>query len=210
MQTRRTFILILGLVAGIACGGLLSQAQVLTSTAKPATIQTMASQSAQAATNALCDAYEPNDDRKAGQWWGPMQSEQPIVARLCQDDPEDNYYFDVTATDPVQLTLSLPPALRNHTGMWLYHTSNLNTPICSKAPPAPEATLNLSCLISQTGRYVVRLYTDGAYDNVNTYSLRAEFRGPTPHTHDYAIPDALRSAYAVAITTRMIWESCPC
>ena len=213
MQTHRVFVLVLALLAGIICGGLVIHAQEagssnlvtgtlpvegapaeklaaviqspvtpqVASTATPAAIRTVASQSSSAVANALCDMYEPNDNRKVQQWWGPLRSEVPITAKLCQGDPEDNYYFDVTRTDPVQITLNLPTSLLGHTAIWLYSTQDLNNviPYCGGGP-VTQSTNSYSCAIPSVGRYIVRLYTDGTFDNAQSYTLSATFYNATP------------------------------
>jgi hypothetical protein len=121
-----------------------------------------------------CDPYEPNDDRRVNPW-GPLQSSQPYQAKLCTGDAEDNYYFTVGTTNLVQLRLQLPGSLVNHTSIWLYAQSNLDQTICGTGP-VTTADYNTQCPISQTGRYIIRLYTDGAADNVNSYTLRAIFQ----------------------------------
>jgi hypothetical protein len=121
-----------------------------------------------------CDPYEPNNDRYTNPW-GPLQSGQSYQAKLCAGDAEDNYYFDVGTTNPVQIRLQLPGSLVNHTSIWLYAQSNLGQTICGTGP-VTTADYNIQCPISQTGRYIIRLYTDGASDNVNSYTLRAIFQ----------------------------------
>ena len=126
-----------------------------------------------------CDPYEPNDSRHTSTW-GPLQSGQAIAARLCQGDSEDNYYFDVSRADPVQITLDLPASLQGHTSVWLYSLQNLANPIpeCGGWPGGAQG--NYTCAIPQTGRYVVRVYTDGVFDNARTYTLRVGFYYTTP------------------------------
>ena len=124
-------------------------------------------------TSEFDDLYEPNDDRYTNPW-GPLVSGQSYQAKICTATDEDYYYFDVTTTDPVQLHLQLPSSLVNHVSIWLYAQSNLSTPICGTGP-VPTANYNETCPISHAGRYIVRLYTDGASDNTNPYTLRVTF-----------------------------------
>ena len=121
-----------------------------------------------------CDLYEPNDDGRVNPW-GPLQSDQPYQAKLCTGDVGDSYYFTVGTTNPVQISLQLPDSLVNHTAIWLYAQSNLDQTICGTGP-VTTADYTTQCPISQTGRYIIRLYTDGASDDVNPYTLRATFQ----------------------------------
>lgn len=123
-----------------------------------------------------CDPYEPNNDRYTNPW-GPLTSAQSYQAKLCAGDPEDNYFFDVTTTNPVQLHLQLPGSLVNHTSIWLYAQSNLGQTICGTGP-VTTADYTTICPISQTGtgRYIIRLYTDGAADDANPYTLQVTFQ----------------------------------
>ena len=120
-----------------------------------------------------CDPYEPNDDRRTNPW-GPLVSGQSYRAKLCAGDAEDNYYFDASASGKATLYLTLPSSLVNHTSIWLYAQSNLSTPICGTGP-VKTGEYSTQCTISQAGRYIVRLYTDGTYDNANEYILRVTF-----------------------------------
>lgn len=120
-----------------------------------------------------CDPYEPNDDRYSNPW-GPLVSGQSYQAKICTATDEDNYYFDTTTTNPVQLQLQLPASLVNRTSIWLYAQSNLSTPICGTGP-VTTASYSTSCPITTPGRYIVRLYTDGACNDASNYTLRATF-----------------------------------
>jgi len=121
-----------------------------------------------------CDQYEPNNNRRVNPW-GPLQSSQLYQAKLCTGDAEDNYYFDAGTTNPVQIRLQLPSSLVNHTAIWLYAKSSLDQPICGTGP-VTTADYNTQCPISQAGQYIIRLCTDGASDNMNTYTLQATFQ----------------------------------
>jgi len=120
-----------------------------------------------------CDPYEPNNDRYTNPW-GPLQSAQSYQAKLCIGDAEDNYYFDVGTTNPVQLRLQLPGSLVGNTSIWLYAPGELEHPRCGGWVNTSEYTT--TCSIPQPGRYIIRLYTDGVADDVNPYTLRATFQ----------------------------------
>jgi hypothetical protein len=124
-------------------------------------------------STALCDLYEPNDDRYTNPW-GPLQSAQTYQAKLCTGDAEDNYYFDAGTTNPVQLRLQLPGSLVGNTAIWLYALSNLQNPRCGGWVNTSEYTT--TCSIPEPGRYIIRLYTDGVADDVNPYTLQATFQ----------------------------------
>jgi hypothetical protein len=124
-------------------------------------------------TVAWCDLYEPNDDRYTNPW-GPLQSGQPYQAKLCTGDAEDNYYFNVGTTSPVQLRLQLPGSLVGNTSIWLYAPSDLENPICGGWVNTSEYTT--TCSIPEPGRYIIRIYTENAADDVNPYSLQATFQ----------------------------------
>ena len=204
LQTRRVLLLLVGLFVLLAGGALLVWAQdgaengrtflplVLKGEMAPATATTTAATATPTrmytptstrtptpTATPWCDPYEPNDSRH-GNPWGPLQSGQAIAARLCQGDVEDNYYFDVTRADPVQITLDLPAPLQGHTSVWLYSVQNLADPIpdCGGWPGGAQG--NYTCALSRTGRYVIRVYTDGVFDNARTYTLRAGFFYVTP------------------------------
>ena len=121
-----------------------------------------------------CDPYEPNDDRRVNPW-GPIVSGQVIQAKICQGDPQDNYYFDATTTDTIQIRLQLPGTLVKHTVIALYSAADLSQAVCWQAPVI-VADFTLRCPTPQTGRYIIRLYTDGVSDDVNPYTLTAIFR----------------------------------
>jgi hypothetical protein len=122
----------------------------------------------------LCDPYEPNDDRYHP--WGPLQSNHAYEAKLCTGDPEDNYYFDTVTENPVQIHLQLPSSLVNHTLIWLYSQTNLTQTICGAGPVTTE-NYSVSCSISQSGRYIVRLYTTpGVSDNIYAYTLTVTYQ----------------------------------
>jgi hypothetical protein len=115
----------------------------------------------------FCDAYEPNDAPSNPS--GPLASAQAIQAKLCADDPEDNYFLDVPLAGNVQVRLQLPPSLVGHTAMWLYAASNLEQPV-GGAGPVTQADFTFAKTVAP-GRYVVQLYTDGAADSANPYTL---------------------------------------
>jgi hypothetical protein len=119
-----------------------------------------------------CDPYEPNDDRYTNPW-GPLQSAQIYQAKLCTGDAEDNYFF-VGTPNPVQLRLQLPGSLVGNTSIWLYAPGDLENPGCGGWVNTSEYTT--TCSIPEPGRYIIRLYTDGVSDNVNSYTLQATFQ----------------------------------
>ena len=130
-----------------------------------------------------CDSYEPNDDRRTNPW-GPLQSGVPIQAKLCRGDPQDNYYFDTSTTNNIQIRLQLPGSLVNHTALWLYPANDLDhvLPNCGGGP-LREADYRCECSLPHAGRYVVSLYTDGPSDDVNPYALQVTYQeAPTPTT----------------------------
>jgi len=122
-----------------------------------------------------CDPYEPNNDRYTNPW-GPLQSAQSYQAKLCTGDAEDNYYFDVGTTNPVQLRLQLPDSLRTLTAIWLYTQDHLDQPISGCGGWVNTSEYTTTCSIPQLGRYIIRIYAENAADNVNPYTLRATFQ----------------------------------
>ncbi|OQA18025.1 MAG: hypothetical protein BWY63_02184 [Chloroflexi bacterium ADurb.Bin360] len=120
-----------------------------------------------------CDPFEPNDDRRTNPW-GPLLSGQTYSAKLCDGDPEDNYYFDVTATGALQVRLQLPSKFVGKTALWVYKPGDFVNPLCGTAPVATGDYI-LSCSLTQAGRYIVRLYAVGTFDNSNSYHLRVTF-----------------------------------
>jgi hypothetical protein len=119
-----------------------------------------------------CDSYEPNDSRASPH--GPLIAGQMYTAKLCTGDPEDNYYFDTTTANPVQLTLTLPPNLVSQAAIWLYAQSNTGITLCGTGP-VTKAVYSVSCPIAGAGRYIVRLYTNRP-DNAHTYGLQLTFQ----------------------------------
>jgi hypothetical protein len=121
-----------------------------------------------------CDDYEHNDDR----WhpWGPLQLGQAIQAKLCRGDAEDNYCFDVSTTNGIQIYLQLPNSLVNHTSLWLYAADDLEWghEKCSEGTVI-VTPFTKNCNIPHAGRYVLRLYSDDPnthYDDLTPYTLR--------------------------------------
>jgi hypothetical protein len=123
-----------------------------------------------------CDPYEPNDDRGSNPF-GPLVSGQVYLAKLCHDDPEDNYYFVTATQNQIQITLHLPPSLVGHTLLWVYAQADLRQghEICSKAPVSKADTV-LLCSIPHPGGYDLRLYTDGVFDDQNSYSFAVSYQ----------------------------------
>jgi hypothetical protein len=122
-----------------------------------------------------CDLYEPNDDRYTNPW-GPLQSGQAYQAKLCAGDAEDNYYFDVGTTNAVQLHLQLPGSLLTSTAIWLYAPGTLDQPISGCGGWVSKSEYTTTCSIPQLGRYIIRIYTENAADDVNPYALQATFQ----------------------------------
>ena len=125
-----------------------------------------------------CDPYEPNDRLTTP--WGPLQSGQSYLAKICEREKnnvrplEDNYYFyQPVLGGSVEIYLRLPPSLVNYTAIWLYDENNLNDPVteCSQGLVTQEET-RISCGNLIPGKYIVRLYTNGVWDDVNPYTLR--------------------------------------
>lgn len=140
----------------------------------------------------LCDDYEPNDYVLAA--WGPLASNQEIQAKFCKNDIEDNYYVEAPSiAQPLVVTVRLPGKLVSHTDLWIYHSSNIQTPLsgCGRGPIASGNEV-ITCPITQTGRYIIRMYTHDSrvyYDDTQFYTLKATFatdqastQTPTPTT----------------------------
>jgi hypothetical protein len=157
-----------------------------------------------------CDAYEPNDDRRSNPW-GPLRAGETYRAKLCRGDVEDNYYLEAGTSQPLRITLNLPDSIARWTTIWVYHGSNLDQPVCGRAPGVMAAGVvhTLECPLSQAGRYVIRLYTDDAnihYDNVQEYSLRADFAPfatptPTPTYTSTPTPTSTRTPTSTSTST---------
>jgi Carboxypeptidase regulatory-like domain len=123
-----------------------------------------------------CDPYEPNDNRSSNPF-GPIASGQVYLAKLCHDDSEDNYYFVTATQNQIQITLHLPPALVGHTLLWVYAQADLRQghEICSSAPVTKADTV-LLCSIPHPGGYDLRIYTDGVFDDLNSYSFAVNYQ----------------------------------
>jgi hypothetical protein len=121
-----------------------------------------------------CDAYELNNERRNNPH--ELAVSFAIRARLCRNDEEDNYYFDLARNAAPTITVDLPPALRGKTSIWIYDQDNLDNEICGYGDTQPLARITISnCGNRAPGRYIVRLYTDNSntvYDNVGLYMLR--------------------------------------
>jgi hypothetical protein len=127
----------------------------------------------------LCDPYEPNDDRRVNPW-GPLVSGQSYQAKLCRGDPQDNYYFDTTTANAIQIRLQQPGALVDQTSLWVYSTDDLARPLpnCGTGP-IRVGDYRCTCALPRAGRYVVRFYSkdpDTYYDDVNPYTLQVTFQ----------------------------------
>jgi hypothetical protein len=135
----------------------------------------------------LCDQYEPNNNRYENPT--PMPSTNVITAKICSNDVEarypkynfeDNYSFDTTTANPIQVTLRLPTSLLSHISIGIYAARALASPLpgdgcfIDQFQAVPFTT---SCGIPQAGRYIVRLYSaDGTVDNVMPYILAVNYQ----------------------------------
>jgi len=142
---------------------------------------------ARPAAVSLCDEYEPNNNRYDDP--APMPSTNVIAAKICSNDVEarypnrnfeDNYFFDTTTANRIQVTLDLPTSLLSHVSMAIYTARDLESPIPSEGCFKPEIAadpLTTSCSIPQAGRYIVRLYlVDNTVDNVMPYELALSYQ----------------------------------
>lgn len=120
----------------------------------------------------LCDIYEPNDTFDTAN--GPIGSGQTIVARRCEDDSRDYYFFNAVKNGNVQLTLNLPAALYKDTVLYLRTADGTNIDACYRAGPRvgnPQPIV-ASCSVPSAGRYIIRVDGKGAPNPGNQYSLR--------------------------------------
>lgn len=123
-----------------------------------------------------CDPYEPNDTRSAA--WGPLFSGQTYYARLCRGDREDWYHLNAQPGQPIIANLNLPSTLVGYTAIWFYFESNTQALACEGAGRVDTANKTITCPVTQSGRYFVRMYTDDEnryFDDYNDYTLRATF-----------------------------------
>jgi predicted outer membrane repeat protein len=125
-----------------------------------------------------CDAYEPNDDRKVNPS-GPLVSGTLYHARLCANDPEDNYYFDTPTKATISIALSIPQRLVQHIAIGIYAQKALAQPLDGKGCFVDSIQSNQftsSCSLPAGGRYVLRLYTtESAFDDANDYVLQVSY-----------------------------------
>jgi hypothetical protein len=142
---------------------------------------------ARPAAVSLCDEYEPNNNRFEDP--APMPATNMITAKICSNDVEarypnrnfeDNYFFDTTTANRIQVTLDLPTSLLSHVSMAIYTARDLESPIPSEGCFKPEIAADpftTSCSIPQAGRYIVRLYlVDNTVDNVTPYELAVSYQ----------------------------------
>jgi hypothetical protein len=124
-----------------------------------------------------CDSFEPNDSRTNPT--GPLLAGQTYQAKFCAGDAEDNYFFTTTTGNQIQITITLPPALVNHTLLWVYDQDDLRQgqEVC-KHGFISKSPLTVLCSIQNPGTYVLRLYPDSGavFDNVNPYTFRVDFQ----------------------------------
>ena len=120
-----------------------------------------------------CDPFEPNNDRKTNAVGIQIDTSYP--AKICANDDEDNYYFDLQRNAKPTITLDLPTKLRGKTSIWLYDQLNLDVSMCGYGGSQVLSRIVVSaCPSLAPGRYIVRIYTDNIltdYDNVNPYTL---------------------------------------
>lgn len=121
----------------------------------------------------VCDVFEPNDDRRVDPY-GPLTIGQSYQARLCADDAEDNFYFDVTANTQLNVAVTLPPSLVSRASVWVYDQLNFGQAICGAGPITAAPFTLQTCPVFAPGRYVVRLYTADStvFDDQNSYALQ--------------------------------------
>lgn len=170
------------------------------------------------ATQPWCDPYESNNTIATA--WGPLIAGQAYQARLCQGDPEDNYYLRARGGTPLVVTIALPSRLVNHTLFYIYHESNPNQPVpnpdCHRGPIS-TSNETITCPITLDGRYTLRMYTEDAsvyFENNQYYTLMATFSPldagstPTPTPTRTSTPTATptqgvasRTLYAIADAT---------
>lgn len=117
-----------------------------------------------------CDAYEPNDDRWANPW-GPLVGGTTYSAKLCRGDTEDNYAIDMPRASSVTVHLQLPATLIGGVGVALYSAADLSQAIAFEGLIG-ETSFRLELGTLQAGRYIVRVYAEGAWDDVQEYSLQ--------------------------------------
>lgn len=131
-----------------------------------------------------CDAYEPNDDRKANP--APIAIGTQISAKICSKEKltppnnlrEDNYIVQNPAGNTIVVTLGLPSTLRGHLYVAIYNNDNLNQPACFNTD-ARSASNQITCSFVQAGSNVIRLYTpkgDGTFDDVHEYTLLVQLK----------------------------------
>lgn len=138
----------------------------------------------------LCDIYEPNNDRYTNPW-GPLQLNSPYPAKLCAGDAEDNYYCYASFSGQMRVCVQLPASLVNHAAMLVYADRDLANPIAGGVISTAEYCPSFA--VQQAWRYVVRLYTDGASDDMNSYWLTLSYLSivtPTPTVWPYPGPSA--------------------
>jgi hypothetical protein len=101
-------------------------------------------------------------------------------ARLCADDPEDNYYFDTPTKATMQIALSIPQRLVQHIAIGVYAQKALAQPLDSTGCFIGSIQANQctsSCSLPAGGRYILRLYTtESAFDSTNDYTFQVSFQ----------------------------------
>jgi hypothetical protein len=124
------------------------------------------------AAPSICDAFEPNDDRRHNPY--SLEVAKPYQAGLCAND-EDNYTFDIVRNAKPTVTIDLPQPLRGKTVVWLYDQNKPDVTICGYGSRAVVPTISVTnCAILTPGRYIVRLYSDNKatdFDKENPYTL---------------------------------------
>jgi len=135
----------------------------------------------------LCDQYEPNNSRYDNPT--PIAPGNAITAKICSNDVdtrypkynfEDNYSFDTTTANPIQVKLRLPTSLVSHITIGIYAARALASPLPGRGCYIDQfqaVPFTTSCGIPQAGRYIVRLYSsDGTVDNAKPYELTVSYQ----------------------------------
>jgi hypothetical protein len=82
--------------------------------------------------------------------------------------------LDTVTSNVIQLDLQLPASLVDHTLIWVKDNSGSTIPGCGAGPVTTPHYIE-DCTVPATGRYIVQLYTDGASDDANPYTLEVTF-----------------------------------
>jgi hypothetical protein len=118
-------------------------------------------------------AYEPNNTLKEP--YGPLASGATYGEYISADNDYDAYYFDITTTDDIQVSLTNIPAGADYE-LELYDAS-YNRVAGSYNIWNNNEYISYSPL--STGRYFVVVYPDYGYSSSYSYYLRVAFDGMT-------------------------------